>query len=307
MPLVLILSSSVAASRVGGSVAPFALGPRAIDPVLVPTVSYGRHPGWGAPGGAPTPLRQMRSMIEAVEAQGLFPMVDVVLTGYFASPAQVRLAATTIAYLRAAARPAGAAADGEAGAARRGLASRPLVAVDPVMGDFPRGAYVAPETAAAIAEELVPSADLVTPNLWELLRLSGREPDAAARALDPAAVAALAAGRGGDWLVSSVRDGASGSRRIGAVLATPDGAWYAGAGETPPPTPQGAGDLLALVFIGARLCGAAPPRALAEAVGATRAVIAAASAWRAPELPLAACWRLLAEPPPADLEAITAR
>ena len=53
MPLVLVISSYVAASRVGGGIAPYVLGPMKVDPVHIPTCLFGRHPGWGPPGGGP--------------------------------------------------------------------------------------------------------------------------------------------------------------------------------------------------------------------------------------------------------------
>ena len=49
MASALIMSSHVASSRVGGSVQALALAQFKIDPILAPTVLYGRHPGWGAP------------------------------------------------------------------------------------------------------------------------------------------------------------------------------------------------------------------------------------------------------------------
>jgi pyridoxine kinase len=54
MPLALILSSHVAGSRVGGFPQALALAQWGIDPVLVPTVLFGRRPGRGSPpGGGP--------------------------------------------------------------------------------------------------------------------------------------------------------------------------------------------------------------------------------------------------------------
>jgi pyridoxal/pyridoxine/pyridoxamine kinase len=61
MPLALILSSYVAASRVGGGGQQYALAAFGIDPVLVPTVVFGRHPGKGAPGGGPWRTRSSRA------------------------------------------------------------------------------------------------------------------------------------------------------------------------------------------------------------------------------------------------------
>ena len=52
MPLALIISSHVAASHVGGAAQAGALSILRIDAMVAPTVLYGRHPGWGPPGGA---------------------------------------------------------------------------------------------------------------------------------------------------------------------------------------------------------------------------------------------------------------
>ena len=45
------------------------------------------------------------------------------------------------------------------------------------MGNHTKGLFVSPETAAAIAEQLVPRADLITPNGFELGHLTGRPID----------------------------------------------------------------------------------------------------------------------------------
>jgi len=92
MPLVLVISSFVAASRVGGGIAPYVLGPMKVDHVHVPTCLFGRHPGWGTPGGAPVEAEVMAGMLEGVEANGLFSLVDAVVTGHFSRPEQVKVA-----------------------------------------------------------------------------------------------------------------------------------------------------------------------------------------------------------------------
>ena len=51
MKKLVVISSYVATSRVGGAIAAL-IGPALdIDPVLIPTTLLGRHPGLGAPGG----------------------------------------------------------------------------------------------------------------------------------------------------------------------------------------------------------------------------------------------------------------
>src|SRR4051812_12022512 len=159
MPLALIMSSHVAGSRVGGSAQALALAQFKIDPVVVPTVLYGRHPGWGSPGGAQAPLEVFEGMLDGIEANGLFGMADVVITGYFASAAQVRAAARAIDAVRGAPRPEDA--------------KRPIIIVDPTLGDAGKGLYVPQEVAQAVVGELIPRADIVAPNAWELERLTG--------------------------------------------------------------------------------------------------------------------------------------
>src|SRR5262249_36853160 len=133
MPRVLILSSFVAASRVGGSAQAAALGRLGIETVVVPTVVFGRHPGFGAPGGAAIEPERFQSMLDAVEARGAFAALDAVIPGYFASAQQVAAAAETLAKVRAASPTA-------------------HLIVDPIMGDEARGLYVREPVAEALAD-----------------------------------------------------------------------------------------------------------------------------------------------------------
>src|SRR5690606_2105195 len=130
-PLVLVISSYVAASRVGGGIAPYVLGPLKVDPVHVPTCLFGRHPGWGPPGGGPVDAGTMAGMLEGAAANGLYSRVDAVVTGHFSHPEQVAVAADAIARVR--------------DAPRRGehahAPERPVIIVDPVMGDEAPGLY----------------------------------------------------------------------------------------------------------------------------------------------------------------------
>ena len=55
------------------------------------------------------------------------------------------------------------------------LPNKPIIIVDPVMGDEAPGLYIKPETAAALMADLVPRADILAPNLWEFARLTGTD------------------------------------------------------------------------------------------------------------------------------------
>jgi pyridoxine kinase len=272
MPLVLVISSFVAASRVGGGIAPYVLGPMKVDHVHVPTSLFGRHPGWGPPGGAPVEADVMAGMLEGIEANGLFSLVDAVVTGHFSRPEQVKVAAGAIAMVRAAPRGKGHAS----------APDRPIVIVDPVMGDVAPGLYIRPETEAALLADLVPLADVLAPNLWEFARLTGTAMSALRTAED---VAHAARGRGGRWLISSVPS----PEGIGVLHVDGDAAMLAETAKVAGRIPNGTGDMLTLRFAGGLVSGFGADSSLADATGATHEVIARTIGWAGTELSLAAC------------------
>jgi pyridoxine kinase len=284
MPLVLVISSYVAASRVGGGIAPYVLGPMKVDPVLIPTCLFGRHPGWGPPGGVAVEPGVMAKMLEGVEANGLFSLVDAVVTGHFSTAEQVAVACDAIDRIRAAPR----------GKSHAHFPEKPLIVVDPIMGDEGPGLYIREPAAGALVGDLVPRADLIAPNLWEFARLAGVE-ISSLRSVDDVARAARA--RGGRWLVSSIPS----PKGIGVLHVDASGAMLA---ETPwleGKVPNGTGDMLTLRFAGGLVSGMQTQDALADAVGATHLVIQKTIEWSGAELCLAACSDLLARPPRATM------
>ncbi len=262
MPRALIISSHVAASYVGGSAQAMALAHFRFDSMVVPTVLYGRHPGWGAPGGAAVPVEAVEGMLDGIEANGLFGQTDLVLTGYFASAAQVLAAARAIDAVRAAPR------SGES-------VRKPIVIVDPTMGDTGKGLYVPQDVADAIVSELVSRADIVAPNAWELQRLTGAE------SRDP--IQALHACRllGKPVLVSSVNRGGE----ICVLHVDKREAWMA-AHPRADSAPKGTGDLLSALFGAALVDGLTISYALARAVGGVAEAVTAAQTYGVPELPI---------------------
>jgi pyridoxine kinase len=231
-----------------------ALSRLGMEPILVPTVQFGRHPGWGAPGGKAVEADTMAAMLQGIDAQGAFGRLDAVITGYFASVDQVAIAARALDTVRAA-----------SPAAR--------LVVDPIMGDVGKGLYVREDVAKAIARDLLPRADLIAPNAWELARLSGLPVDDIESAVKAARTLAAPV------LVSSVPAGDD----IGVIYVDTRGALLA----THPrarTAPNGVGDLLTALFTAARVKGQSPRKALAAAVGCVAEAVAAAG--EAQELPI---------------------
>ena len=264
MPLALILSSFVAASRIGGAAQQYVLAAHKIDPVLAPTVMFGRTPARGGQGEVTSP-DVFRRMLGDIEADALFGLVDLIITGHFSDPEQVEIAAGVIERVRGAERS-------------DAWGARPLVLVDPILGDAPRGLYVKYEVAEAVEKRLVPQADWITPNLWELGFLADREIATAADARDavravgkPALVTSAPAGPGEIGLLYVDKEEA-------VLFAHPKR-------ET---APNGTGDLVTASF-GAGLVEGRDPRDAAErAARAAAEVVAMAEAWKSNELPIVA-------------------
>jgi len=274
VPLALILSSFVAASRIGGAAQQYVLAAHKIDPVLAPTVMFGRTPARGGKGEVTQP-DVFRRMLGDIEADALFGMVDLIITGHFSDPEQVEIAAGVIERVRHADRNDAVAATG-----------RPLVIVDPILGDAPKGLYVKYEVAEQVEKRLVPLADWITPNLWELGFLTDRTVETAAQARD----AARALGR--PALITSAP---AGPGEIGLLYVDADEALLF-AHPRLESAPNGTGDLVTASF-GAGLVEGLKPRVAAErAARAARMAVEAARAWRSTELPIVAIADRLANP-----------
>lgn len=258
MAVVLILGSHVASSRVGGTLASLtlALSPFEIEPIHVPTTLLGRHPGWGTPGGGAVPDALFSGMLEGIASNGLFAGIDAVLTNYFANAAQLEITARAIDAIKA---------------ANPGT----LVLVDPVMGDAPAGLYVSSDTAAAMGDHLVPRADFLTPNLWELGFMTGLS----TRSLSHIKYAAQTLGR--PTIVTSVRA----DNGIGAMLVDGNEAWLCVHPETKS-APKGTGDLFAALFLGHVLNGQIPRHAMAKALAGVAALVETSAAWSTSDLPI---------------------
>ena len=264
MPLALILSSFVAASRIGGAAQQYVLAAHKIDPVLAPTVMFGRTPARGGQGEVTSP-DVFRRMLGDIEADAVFGMVDLIITGHFSDPEQVEIAAGVIERIRGAERT-------------EAWGARPLVLVDPILGDAPKGLYVKQAVADAVQQRLVPQADWITPNLWELGFLADRDIETAEQARDavrwlgrPALVTSAPAGPGEIGLLYVDKEEA-------VLFAHPKR-------ET---APNGTGDLVTACF-GAGLVQGLDPRDAAErAARAAAEVVAMADRWQSSELPIIA-------------------
>jgi pyridoxine kinase len=169
-----------------------------------------------------------------------------------------------------------------------------VVVVDPILGDAPDGLYVRPEVAEAVAARLVPLADWITPNLWELGHLTGAPLD------DVAAAVAAARRLGKPALVTSAPADAG---EIGVLFVDGKAATLF-AHPRLERVPNGTGDLITASFGAGLVEGLAPLAAAERAARAVSEAVKAAQDWRAPELPIVALGDRLVRPT-ADLRIAT--
>lgn len=267
MALALILSSFVAASRIGGAAQQYVLAAHRIDPVLAPTAMFGRSPAKGAVGVATDPA-VFRRMLGDIEADAVFGMLDLIITGHFSLPEQVEIAAAMIERVRASG------------------GRQPIVVVDPILGDAPKGLYVKPEVAELVQSLLIPLADWITPNTWELSRISGLPTDTAPQVV--AAVRSL----GKKALVTScpAPDG-----EIGIILVDGDRPTVFSHPRIDP-APNGTGDLVTASFGAGLVEGLSPLQAAERAARAAAETVEAAQSWPTEELPIVAMADRLVRP-----------
>lgn len=267
-PAVAVVSSHVVRGGVGGRAAVFALERLGFPVWSLPTVSLPWHPGHGratriVPDGA-----AFASSVGDLAGSPWLPEVGAVLTGYTGDAGQVPEAARLVAAVKTA-NPAA------------------VYLCDPVIGDS--GGLFQPQAVVdAIGRDLMPLADIATPNRFELMAPVG------GNALDNEALAVMAAALGPREVVVTSAFAPEG--RVAMLLVEPAGIYLA-THEAVAKAPRGTGDLFAALYLVHRLKGASPPAALEHAAGAVLAVVRHAAAMGADELPLAAAQDALGAPP----------
>jgi|SRR5579871_329142 len=243
---ILSIQSEVVFGHVGQGAARFALQRLGHEVWAMPTVLYSNHAGYPSVWGEVVPVNLLQGLLAGLEANGWLAQCDAILSGYLGSAEQAVSVAEAV--LRA-----------------KGANARALYCLDPVIGDHDR-AYAKAGVAEAIARHLLPLADIVTPNSFELVQLS-------ALPVADRSEAKIAAGRLGRplALVTSVPDG---SDRIGVLAHTARESWFA---STPllEDVPHGGGDLLAALFLSERLAGLSLRDALRRSVSRVFRILAA--------------------------------
>lgn len=223
---VLSIQSSVAYGHVGNSAAVFPLQRMGIEVMPVYTVHFSNHTGYGAWRGPLLSGTDVREVVTGIEERGGLDDVDIVLSGY-----------------QGADDIGDAILDAVDRVKRRNPAA--VYACDPVLGNATSGCFVKPEVQELIRDRVVPHADLLTPNQFELGFLTGTDPRAIDETLD--AVELLRAQGPRTVLVTSVERPDRPADTIEMLAVGESGAWIV---QTPhlPFHANGSGDVTAALF-----------------------------------------------------------
>ena len=244
---ILSIQSSVAYGHVGNSAATFPLMRMGVEVWPVLTVHFSNHTGYPGWRGPLLRAEDVADVIRGIDERGVLDRCDAVLSGYQGADDVGAVILDAVALVRS-----------------RNPAA--LYCCDPVLGDVGRGIYVRPGIPELMRDRVVPAAQVITPNQFELEYLTGAStatmPEVlaaadAARALGPEVV-----------LVTSVVHADAAPDTIDMVAVSAEGAWTV---TTPllPRTFTGAGDLTAATFLAQYL----RTRDVADAVARTAAVV----------------------------------
>ncbi len=223
---ILSIQSSVAYGHVGNSAAVFPLQRIGEEVMPVFTVHFSNHTGYGSWRGSMFTAEQVVEVVTGIAERGGLDDVTAVLSGYQGG---VDIGGAIL----------------ESVAMVKERSPEAIYACDPVMGNAKSGCFVKPEIPVLLREEIVPNADLITPNQFELGFLTNTEPHTLeetlesadlAREMGPSAV-----------LVTSVLRPDRPTDTIEMVAATDEGAWVV---QTPhlPLKCNGSGDVTAALF-----------------------------------------------------------
>ncbi len=239
---ILSIQSSVAYGHVGNSAVTFPLMRMGVEVWPVITVHFSNHTGYGTWRGPLLSAADLRDVVQGIDERGVLGDVDAVLSGYQGGEDIGAMILDAVALVK-----------------QRNPAA--IYCCDPVLGDEDGGLYVRPGIPELMRQQVLPAAQIITPNQFELASLTGLPVSTMAELLS-AADAARSIGPDVVLVTSVVRrDGPPATIDMVAVNAA--GAWLV----TTPRLPQsftGSGDVTAATFLASLLGSYDVPQAMAH-------------------------------------------
>lgn len=262
LPLVISVQSQVAYGHVGNSAAAMPMRACGVEVIEVPTALLSNHPHYPTMRGRMLEPELVGDLLAGLAERGLHERAAVILSGFMGRAGTAQAVADFVARAKA--------------------ASPDLVYVcDPVMGDADLGHFADAALRDAFADRLVPLADVILPNAFELTTLCGFPITSA----QDVARARLALGRPAVVGTSVPVPGRPG--RLATVTATAEALSAVEVAHLPV-RPAGTGDLLAGLVAARLALRLALPDAVARAVAGVRVALSRTGGQPWAEMPIAA-------------------
>jgi pyridoxine kinase len=144
----------VAYGHVGNSAITFPLMRMGVEVWPVITVHFSNHTGYESWRGPLLSASDLSAVVRGIDERGVLGQVDAVLSGYQGAEDIGAMILEAVALVK-----------------QRNPAA--IYCCDPVLGDQDRGSYVRPGIADFMRKHVVPAAQIVTPNQFELSSLTG--------------------------------------------------------------------------------------------------------------------------------------
>lgn len=223
---ILSIQSLVSYGHVGNSAAVFPLQRLGHEVMPVPTVIFSNHTGYGAWKGIMLTGEDVRSIIEGIDERGGLDDVELILSGYQGGASIGDAILDSVALVK-----------------KRN--PRALYSCDPVLGSAVSGCFVSPEVQELIRDRVVPQADLISPNQFELGFVTGTDPHTLEETLE--SVDKVRESGPSTVLVTSVLRPDRPEDTVEMVAVTDEGAWIV---QTPrlPFKANGSGDVTNALF-----------------------------------------------------------
>jgi pyridoxine kinase len=234
MQQILSVQSWVSFGHVGNAAAIFPLQRLGFEVWAIHTVQFSNHTGYGKWTGTVFPPEHLKELVQGMDEQGVLTQCDAVLSGYMGSSSTAQVILDALYKVR----------NGN---------KNTLYCCDPVMGDINDGIFVHPDIPEVFKTQVIPQADIITPNHFELELLTGKKVKTLKDTLEAVQLLRSSIRQEGPRIVlltSLLRQDAP-ANSIETLVYGDSGAWLVRTPRIPlEPSRNGTGDAIAALFLG---------------------------------------------------------